>query len=149
MPAPTTIRELVTQSIQTEWESRVHASGELEITVYDNDPRVLPDTGTRARLVVLFGGRTKVSLGSLSRAVYRQAGQVIAQLFGDLNVGPAPLGQVFFRIDQVFRTRGLLVGTTAVRFLTPEPNELGNVDGAYRVNVVVPFWFDEFLPFAT
>lgn len=151
MATPTFTRDFVIQMIQKEFENRILSPTVLEQIVYDNDPSALKDHGTRSRLVIQFGSRDKKSIGA-AKAVYRQVGQIILQVFGDINVGPAPLQEVFFRVDDIFRSRSMITpnpASTVVRFLTPAQNLLGISDGADRMNVTLAFWFDEFLSIAS
>lgn len=150
MPAPTTTRAWVIQLIQAEIALRIIVSGELSQIVWDNDPTVLKDDGTRGRVTVKFLSRDKRSIGS-KKAVYRQIGLITLQLFGDINIGPTQLDKVWFRVDDNFRSRSMVASNpdaTVVRFLTPAQNIFGVLDGAYRMNVTLPFWFDEFLTIA-
>lgn len=113
---------------------------ELEVNdvVFDNDKRLLPETGLRVRLTVRFSNDRQVSIGSRASARFRTDGIVTAQVFDDPGAGPVRVNKVYAEIARKFPGRDI----SGVHFLSATPTYVGHAQGAFQLNVLVPFWYD-------
>lgn len=133
--------DTVFQTLQTRFLNEVVANiPELGVNdvVFDNDKRLLPETGLRIRLTIRFSNDRQVSIGSRTSARFRTDGIMTAQVFDDSGTGPERVNKVYAQIAKKFPGRDV----SGVHLLSATPTYVGHSQGAYQLNVLVPFWYD-------
>ena len=129
--------DTVFNTIRSRWEDNVATPVPL-LTQYDNDYAfVQPESGRWARLFIMI---VDTSLEEISAYRIRHTGTLVAWLHNSIGLGDSALLTLFDTINPFFRNR--VEGTITWR--QPTIVRIGTVDKWYRINVIMPFHFDEF-----
>ena len=89
-------------------------------------------------LSIVDGDARQASMGG-GPNVYRNQGIIVCKLYGVLNEGEGNMRVLVDQITAIFRSKRFSGITT----FAPRPDILGEIDGAYRVNVLTAFQRDE------
>jgi hypothetical protein len=124
----------IANNITVYFESFVN---DKKLTVrYDNDPRDTPASGLWCRLKIEFDESNNKEIGNSNS--YRNTGNVIIEVYNDINMGLAPILNTIDSIVLYFAEK--IVST--IRFLTPSINNNGRENDNYKMSIVCPFYID-------
>jgi hypothetical protein len=124
-------------AIRSRFKTEVAAAQTLT-TIYDNDPTAPPTDGTAWCRWAILDGQSRPTVCGVSE--YRLIGVAVAQLFGPLGRGDAPLQQHVDAIIAAFRGKA----AAGVRYGSAYEQRVGQTAEGdyYQINVVCPFQAD-------
>lgn len=115
------------------------ADAQSVLVAYPNAPFTPPDsTTTWVRMSILDGESSQIELEHNDGSTYRRVGNLVAQIFGPIELGTGALMDLADAIAAAFRR----VYVSPVRFRVPSIDTIGRSEGRWQVNVTCPWESD-------
>jgi hypothetical protein len=109
-------------------------------TTYDNAPFTEPETGKWARLTILSGQSTQITVGAPGNNLSRYPGLVVIQMFDLAQQGDKNLLALADAINAAFSDKVL----SGITYRRASLQEVGTRGKWYQVNVNIPFLSDSY-----
>lgn len=131
--------QALTDVVRSRWKAQIEDAQSIP-TGYDNAPFNEPTDGsTWARFSVIPGESQQKSMGGTNRR-FRTVGIGMAQIFTGTETGTKTSNVLINAIVTAFRG----VTDTSVVFRTPSVVRVGRTGKWWQVNVICPFYADDF-----
>lgn len=127
--------ELITNKITSGF--KILATANSFVVRYENDPTDTPGDDTWIKVSVDFGTSNQIATGVKQ---FRNPGNLTIEIKSKIGKGSAPALSVADIIVEWCRAEVI----NGVNFFTPRIEKVGRVEDDYQVNVICPFYMDEY-----